>query len=171
VSGSTEVVTGEVLGANMAASAIIALQNQAKKPIEMYQKKFYRCYSQKAKIYEQFFKYYYSDGRLFGFEQDNNVYAFQMNGSEYENFDFNVSVEVGAGGVWSESLAISLLDSLKADGTISQDAYIELYPETIMTFKEKLKKIRQKEKEEAMQQQMMLAQMQNAMVNQQNIGL
>ena len=137
----------------------------------MYQKKFYRCYSQKAKIYEQFFKYYYSDGRLFGFEQDNNVYAVQMNGSEYENFDFNVSVEVGAGGVWSESLAISLLDSLKADGTISQDAYIELYPETIMTFKEKLKKIRQKEKEEAMQQQMMLAQMQNAMVNQQNIGL
>ena len=42
VTGSTEVVTGEVLGANMAASAIIALQNQAKKPIEMYQRKFAR---------------------------------------------------------------------------------------------------------------------------------
>lgn len=66
---------------------------------------------------------------------------------------------------------VSLLDSLKADGTISQDAYIELYPETIMTFKEKLKKIRQKEKEEAMQQQMMLTQMQNAMINRRNIGL
>nr|DAI31652.1 MAG TPA: portal protein [Caudoviricetes sp.] len=170
-SGSTEVVTGEVLGANMAASAIIALQNQAKKPIEMYQKKFYRCYSQKAKIYEQFFKYYYSDSRLFGFEQDNNVYAVQMNGSEYENFDFNVSVEVGSGGVWSESLAISLLDSLKADGTIDADDYIELYPDTIMSFKEKLKKIRQRKKEEAMQQQMMIAQIQNDIGAQQNIGL
>lgn len=148
-SGSTEVVTGEVLGANMAASAIIALQNQAKKPIEMYQKKFYRCYVDKAKIYEQFFKYYYNDNRLFGYEEDNVRYAASMNGNDFLDFNFNVSVEVGAGGVWSESLSITLLDNLKADGTINQDDYIELYPESIMTFKQKLKKIRQKHKEEA----------------------
>lgn len=46
--GSTEVVTGEVLGANMAASAIIALQNQAKKPVEIYQKKLYSAYEKKG---------------------------------------------------------------------------------------------------------------------------
>lgn len=158
VTGSTEVVTGEVLGANMAASAIIALQNQAKKPIEMYQRKFYRCYNQKAKIYEQFFKYYYSDGRLFGFEQDNEQYVAEMNGNAYSDFDFNVAIEVGAGGVWSESLSISLLDSLKQDGTIDADDYIELYPDSIMPFKEKLKKIRQRKKEELLQQQLLMQQ-------------
>ena len=51
------------------------------------------------------------------------------------------------------------------------DDYIELYPDTIMSFKEKLKKIRQRKKEEAMQQQMVLAQMQNDMINQQKMGL
>ena len=153
--GSTEVVTGEVLGANMAASAIIALQNQAKKPIEMYQKRFYRIHEKIGKIYEQFFKYYYNDGRIFSYEENGQVYAISMNGSQYENFDFNLSVETGAGGQWSESLSVSLLDNLKADGTIDQDEYIELYPDSIMPFKQKLKRMREKKKEEILKQQLL----------------
>lgn len=145
--GSTEVVTGEVLGANMAASAIIALQNQAKKPIEIYQKKFFRSHIKIGRIYEQFFKYYYNDGRLFSYDEEGNKYIVSMNGQEYQNFDFNLSIEAGAGGVWSESLSISLLDSLKKDGTIDQDEYIELYPDSIMPFKQKLKRMREKRKE------------------------
>lgn len=148
VSGSTEVVTGEVMGANMAASAIIALQNQAKKPIEMYQKKFQRTYEKIGKIEEQFFKYYYNDGRAFGYEEDGQVIVSSINGQQYKDIDFALSVDVGQAGTYSDSLSISLLDSLKADGTIDQDDYIELYPQTIMPFKEQLKKIRQKKKEQ-----------------------
>lgn len=154
--GSTEVVTGEVLGANMAASAIIALQNQAKKPIEMYQKKFFRTHIKIGRIYEQFFKYYYNDGRLFSFEDEGELYVTSMNGGEYLDYDFNLSVEAGAGGVWSESLSVSLLDNLKSDGTIDQDEYIELYPDSIMPFKQKLKRIRDKKKEELALQQAMV---------------
>lgn len=164
--GSTEVVTGEVLGANMAASAIIALQNQAKKPIEMYQKKFYRTHIKIGKIYEQFFKYFYNDGRLFGYEDDGNQYVASMNGEQYMNYDFNLSVEAGTGGVWSESLSVSLLDNLKADGTIDQDEYIELYPDSIMPFKQKLKRMRERKQQEMMQQ---LA-LQNQLVNQNMIA-
>lgn len=145
--GSTEVVTGEVLGANMAASAIIALQNQAKKPIELYQKKFFRSYEKIGAILLQFFKYYYNDGRMFVYESENKREVGVMNGQVYSDFDYSVVVEAGSAGTFSESLSISLLDQLKQDGTIDQDEYIELYPDSIMTFKAKLKQMRQKKKE------------------------
>ena len=161
--GSTEVVTGEVLGANMAASAIIALQNQAKKPIEMYQKGFYSAYEDIGKIYEQFFKYYYNDGRMFAYnDEDNNKYVAQMYGSDYKDIDYSLSIEIGQEGTYSDSLAVSLLDNLRATQAIDDDDYIELYPDNIMTFKPKLKRIRQRKLEE----QQMLAQ-QAAMMQQQ----
>lgn len=167
VTGSTEITNGEALGANMAASAIIALQNQAKKPIEMYQRKFYRTYEKIGKILEQFFKYYYNDGRLFSYEEDSERYVASMNGGNYRDIDFNEVIEVGTGGVYSESLTISLLDTLKTAGDIDTDEYIELYPETIMTFKTKLKKMREKKmQEQALLMQQQLAQ--QAMLNQQN---
>ena len=161
VTGSTEITNGEALGANMAASAIIALQNQAKKPIEMYQRKFYRTYEKIGKVLEQFFKYYYNDGRLFSYEEENERYIASLNGQNYQDVDFSLSVEVGNGGVYSESLMISLLDNLKTAGDIDTDEYIELYPDNIMPFKTKLKKMReQKLQEQAMlmQQQTLLAQ-------------
>lgn len=157
--GSTEVTNGEVMGANMAASAIIALQNQAKKPIEMYQKKFYRSYEKIGKILEQFFKYYYNDGRLFSYEEEGQRYVTSLNGQNYQDIDFSLSVEVGAGGVYSESLTISLLDSLKNAGDIDTDEYIDLYPDSIMTFKNKLKKMREQKKiEQAIMEQQLIAQ-------------
>ena len=156
--GSTEVVTGEVLGANMAASAIIALQNQAKKPIEMYQKGLAKAYEEIGKIYEQFFKYYYNDGRMFSYtDDDNQQYVAQMYGSEYQDIDYSLSVEVGQAGTYSDSLTVSLLDNLVGTQTIDMDDYIELYPDNIMTFKPKLKRIRQKRLEE-MQQQLAMQQ-------------
>ena len=165
--GSTEVVTGEVLGANMAASAIIALQNQAKKPIEMYQKGLAKTYEDIGKIYEQFFKYYYNDGRMFSYnDEDNNQYVAQMYGGDYQNIDYSLQIEVGQAGTYSDSLAVSLLDNLRASQTIDDDDYIELYPDNIMTFKPKLKKIRQRKLEE-LQQQQLLAQ-QSALMGQQS---
>ena len=157
--GSTEVVTGEVLGANMAASAIIALQNQAKKPIEMYQKQMAKTYEDIGKIYEQFFKYYYNDGRMFSYtDDDNNQYVAQMYGSDYQDVDFSLSIEVGQAGTYSDSLTVSLLDNLVGTQTIDMDDYIELYPDNIMTFKPKLKRIRERKLAE-MQQQLAMQQM------------
>ena len=162
VTGSTEITNGEALGANMAASAIIALQNQAKKPIEMYQRKFYRTYEKIGKILEQFFKYYYNDGRMFSYEDEGQRYIASLNGQNYEDIDFSLNIEVGAGGIYSESLSVSLLDNLKQAGDIDTDEYIELYPDTIMPFKAKLKKMREQKKQEQMilaQQQMALQQL------------
>lgn len=169
VTGSTEITNGEALGANMAASAIIALQNQAKKPIEMYQQKFYRTYEKIGKILEQFFKYYYNDGRMFSYEEDGSRYVTSLNGQNYQDIDFSLNIEIGAGGVYSESLSVSLLDNLKANKDIDIDEYIELYPDSIMTFKSKLKKMREQKKQE----EMLLAQQQleQRMLLQQNNGM
>ena len=161
--GSTEVVTGEVLGANMAASAIIALQNQAKKPVEMYQKRYYRTYEKIGAIMLQFFKCYYNDGRLFSYEEDGHQYLAQMNGSNYDDYDYSMNIEVGAGGQWSESLSIGLLDNLKQAGDIDTDDYIELYPDSIMPFKKQLKQIRERKKEEQYQQMLLQQQTQSTM--------
>ncbi|MCI8460441.1 MAG: hypothetical protein HFE81_03515 [Bacilli bacterium] len=155
--GSSEVVTGEVMGANMAASAIIALQNQAKKPIEIYQKSFFNAHIEIGKIFEQFFKYYYKDDRLFSYEDDNQTIVDSMNGGEFSDIEFSTSIDVGTSGVFSESLCVSLLDSMKQAGDIDFDEYIELYPESIMVFKSQLKKMRQKKLEEQklLEEQMM----------------
>lgn len=170
VTGSTEITNGEALGANMAASAIIALQNQAKKPIEMYQRKFYRTYEKIGKILEQFFKYYYNDGRMFSYEDEGQRYVASLSGQNYQDIDFSLSVEVGAGGVYSESLTVSLLDNLKTAGDIDADEYIELYPDSIMTFKSKLKKMREQKRIEQMmlQQQLIQQQLVNQPINQSN---
>lgn len=164
VTGATEVVTGEVLGANMAASAIIALQNQAKKPIETAQKKFFRSHIRIGRIIEQFFKCYYTDDRLFSYEEDQQTYTNSMNGSNYSDIDFSTNVEVGTRGVFSESLIISLLDQLLNQQAIDIDDYIELYPDSIMTFKETLKKMRAKKLEEQQMQELLMNQQ---MLNQQ----
>ena len=79
-----------------------------------------------------------------------------MNGENYKDIDFSLSVEVGTAGIFSESLTVSLLDNLKTAGDIDFDEYIELYPESIMVFKPQLKKMRQKKLEE--QQQLQLQQ-------------
>lgn len=169
--GATEVVTGEVLGANMAASAIIALQNQAKKPIETLQKRFFRTHVAIGRIFEQFFKNYYTDERLFSYEEDQKTFVDSMNGENYNNIDFSTIVEVGTSGVFSESLTISLLDQLLKDGAIDIDDYIELYPDSIMIFKERLKKIRQKKLEA--EQQAIISQLVNPLelANQGNMNL
>lgn len=81
---------------------------------------------------------------MFGYEKNNQIVTASMNGEEYKDINFALNLEVGTGGMWSESLSVQLLDKLKQDGDITTDDYIDLYPESIMPFKAKLKKLREK---------------------------
>lgn len=144
VTGATEVANGEVLGANMSGSAIVALQTQAKVPIEDMQKRFWRVHEKIAKIWEQFFKAYYRFDVPYIVETDNGQESSVFNGSMYQDIDFETTIDVGAGSAYSESLSINLLEAALQRGDITFDDYIELYPETAMPFKAKLKEIRKK---------------------------
>lgn len=142
--GATEIVSGEVLGANMSGSAIAALQTQAKVPIEVIQKKFWRVHEKIAKIWEQFFKSYYNDNRSFIYQDDEGQNKQEsFNGAEYQSTDFATTIEVGAGTMYSEVASVTVLDNMHTKGDITTDEYIELYPDNLMPFKSNLKRMRQ----------------------------
>lgn len=144
VTGATEVANGEVLGKNMSGSAIVALQTQAKVPIEDMQKRFWRTHEKIARVWEQFFKAYYRFDIPYVVENDNKQQIDVFNGSMYQNMDFETTIDVGPGSAYSESLSINLLEQALQRGDITFDDYIELYPETAMSFKAQLKEIRKK---------------------------
>lgn len=144
VTGATEVANGEVLGKNMSGSAIVALQTQAKVPIEDMQKRFWRTHEKIARVWEQFFKAYYNFDVNYVVENDGNQEITKFNGSMYQNVDFETTIDVGPGSAYSESLSINLLEQALQRGDITFDDYIELYPETAMPFKAQMKEIRKK---------------------------
>lgn len=144
VTGATEVANGEVLGKNMSGSAIVALQTQAKVPIEDIQKRFWRVHEKIAKVWEQFFKAYYTFDTEYIVENENGQELNNFNGRMYQDMDFETTIDVGSGSAYSESLSINLLEQALQRGDITFDDYIDLYPETAMPFKAKLKEIRKK---------------------------
>ena len=129
----------------MSGSAIVALQTQAKVPIEDIQKRFWRVHEKIARVWEQFFKAYYNFDTEYMVEEDNNVETNVFNGAIYRDIDFETTVDVGPGSAYSESLSINLLEQALQRGDITFDDYIELYPDTAMPFKAKLKEIRKKQ--------------------------
>lgn len=60
VTGSTEVMTGETLGASMSGAAIAQLQSQAQMPSEDARNGFWLCKERQGKVKEQFFKTFYT---------------------------------------------------------------------------------------------------------------
>lgn len=145
VTGATEVASGEVLGANMSGSAIVALQTQAKVPIEDMQKKFWRVHEKIARVWEQFFKGYYRFDVPYVIESEEGQEPATFNGSKYQNMDFETTIDVGAGSAYSESLSITLLENALQRGDITFDQFIDLYPDTAMPFKAQLKEMRKQQ--------------------------
>ena len=153
-SGVTEVTTGESLGSNMAASAIIALQNQARVPIDNIQKRFYRCLQEVGLIWEEFFKTYYNTSRAITTEDANGfINSREFIGEAYRDVEFSLKVDVSASSTYSESLALTYLDKMYDKGDITADIYIELAPASVVPHKEKLKQLRRQMLEQQMPQQ------------------
>lgn len=139
ITGATEVANGEVLGANMSGSAIVALQSQAKVPIEDIQKNFWRVHEKIARIWEQFFKAYYT----FDYQYANEESEMEtFNGQAYQDVDFATTIEVGPGSQYSESMAIALLENALGAGNIDFDTFVQLYPDDAMPFKSELQELR-----------------------------
>ena len=149
LTGNTDVSTGEVLGANMAASAIIALQNQAKTPIKEFQQKFFSAMKEVGDIWCQFYKTYYSTARNISVENDGEVETETFRGTDYAGTDFKTRVEVTVSSD-KESLSMSVLENMKAAGDITKEQYVELAPDSAIPFKAKLKEMWGKTSQEKM---------------------
>ena len=152
--GVTDVSTGETLGANMAASAIIALQNQAKTPIKELQNRYFSAIKEVGDIWLEFFKAYYNtDRNMMVEDEEGNSENRIFNGSQYADIDYKLKVEVSVASD-KETLAVSLLDAMRAREDINKEQYVELMPDGAMPFKADIKEIWKKEKQDVLVQAM-----------------
>lgn len=143
VTGATEVMSGEVIGAGMSGAAIATLQAQALKPIEEKQKMFWRYKQRQGLIMAEFFKHYY-EGRSFTYTKKDELgkeklKADVFNGSDYSSSDFRVIVQAGAAAAFSESGDIAMLESLAQKGLISAKTMIDAYPDSALSNKRQIK--------------------------------
>ena len=166
--GVTDVSTGETLGANMAASAIIALQNQAKTPIKELQNRYFSAIKEVGDIWLEFFKAYYNlDRNMIVEDEEGKAENRVFNGSNYADIDYKLKVEVAVASD-KETLAVSLLDAMREREDINKEQYVELMPDDAMPFKADIKEIWKKEKQDVLvqamgqikQQQMIIDQLQ-----------
>lgn len=153
LTGNTDVSTGEVIGANMPASAIIALQNQAKVPIKEFQSRFFSAMKEVGDIWCQFYKTFYSTARNISIESDDGIETKTFRGTDYAGTDFKTKVEVTVSAD-KESLAMSVLENMKAAGDITKEQYVELAPDSAIPFKAKLKKMWEEEQNQLLVQAM-----------------
>lgn len=174
VTGATEVMTGETIGANTSGAAILQLQSQALKPIEELQQAFWDTKVKCGRILEMFYKLYYQDVDYYyeetsvgaNGETETSRYADTFNGSEYINTDFDVTVEVVAGAKGSEVSLVNALDNLLQQKQIDITTYFELYPHNALPNKTQIvAALKQRENAEVMQLQSQLQQTQQQLQN------
>lgn len=144
--GSTEVMTGEVIGANMSGAAIAQLQAQAQQPIEELRDAFWLVKEKQGRVLAQFYKLFYS-GREYTYTMEaeeisgvDGVMVEVFNGEEYIDTDFEVVVEAVAGTRSSTASDINMLDQLLNKGLIDARTYITAYPQDAITNKTELVK-------------------------------
>ncbi|MCE5227875.1 MAG: hypothetical protein LLG05_18705 [Porphyromonadaceae bacterium] len=129
VTNTTEVNSGEIQGANMAAAAIIALQKQAQKPNEGWQTKLNRSIKNIGRIYEALHKSYYTMPRpIKGKDEDGNEITKSFTGSDYADVQFRLDVDVMQKTALDDSLTLTQLENFVAKGWVTRAQYGKYAP-------------------------------------------
>lgn len=129
--GSTEVMSGELMGANQSGTSIALLQQQAQKPIDRLAKRYREFRKDIAKIMLQFFILYYSNKTFVKTQKEGGEeqqVSAVFNGYDYEPYDFDISIDVGASNQFSDITLISMLEARLQSGQISLKTYYKTYP-------------------------------------------
>ena len=148
VTGSTEVMSGEVLGRNMSGQAIAQLQSQALLPTEEKRQRLQDAKLKQGRIMEMFFRTHYDENKEFTYterqlNEKNNKYEDVLksgvfNATDYENDMFDIVIEVTAGTRSSVSGDIAMLDLALQSNQINFIQYLKLYPSDALSDKSKL---------------------------------
>lgn len=164
-----DVISGEAIGANMAAAAIIALQNQAKKPTEMDMEQLFASQKRIGKIWEEFFKCYYILPRTVVSEDKNGKKSSEVfTPSDYKDILFEMTVDVGAGGAFDEALQVNTLDNLYQKGDVDKYQYVKYAPNNMVPqgMKQDFEDEQQQVEEQQIMQQQAIGQQQGANMDQ-----
>ena len=131
LSGATEVMTGEVIGANMSGAAIAQLQNQAAIPLRAQRERFLRFIEAQGRILEQFVRLYY-DIEPFVYDVIDAEGTHSAEGifdaSRYKGVELDLAIEAGTGVQWTEGLQMQVMEALLNRGLITPQTYIKGLP-------------------------------------------
>lgn len=131
--GSDQTISGEAIGANMAAAAVLALQNQAKKPNDYAEKQLLGFNKRIGKIWEQMFKAYYILPRsIVKEDRKGKKTSKSITPSDYSDVQFGLSVDVGPGGDFSESLQLTVVESMYQKGDLTKYEYVKYAPNNLV---------------------------------------
>lgn len=159
IKGANDIITGETSSKDLSGYAIAQLSAQSQKPIALLQKELWRHKEREAEIFRQFIILFYNEKTEYKYRKtQSEIEQEVMNnkilnsnvpiqeykkdtftGEEFENFEFDVLIEVGAGTQYSEIQSMSQLDNLLGSQYIDFQTYIECYPDKAMPFKQELK--------------------------------
>lgn len=162
--GASEVMTGEVLGANMSGAAIAQLQSQAAQPIQDLRETFWQVKKKQGRVLAQFFKlYYYATPYTYTPENDDGTAKATgiFRSSDFADVEFDVVVETMSGTRSSSAGDINMLDTLLKVGAIDAKTYVKAYPQDALANKsEILNGIDKSQEEQLVQLQQQNAQQQ-----------
>jgi hypothetical protein len=166
VAGANESALGEQVSANMPASAIMMLQKAAGIPIESIKRRFYQSMENIGRIWEEFWKVYYNTDRNVTLKNnDQEPYTTIFNGSQHQDLEMELKIDIGPSSSYSESLMMTSLDKLHDNQEISLEQYLKYAPQNVIPFKDRLLKDIQKQ-----QQQQAIMQQQQAQMQQQQMA-
>jgi hypothetical protein len=156
VTGTTEVSSGEVIGANMAAAAIVALQNQAQKPNQGYQKMLGRSKKRQGRIKEEFAKTYYSMPRpITGKDAEGKEVTRPFVGTDHFETNFKLKIDVGTASEYSEPLQMTVTQGMYDKGDITKYQFIKYSPKNLVTTE--MREDFEREEKKMLEQQQMQA--------------
>ena len=164
VTGSTEVMTGEALGANMSGAAIAQLQSQAAIPSESLKQAYWTVKEKQGRVKEQFFRTHYTQKSFVAVRQGQGpVDESGMPGElrETKVFDSRMMEQMGPVDVVCEATSgsrassagdIQMLETLLKAGLIDVQVMLEAYPRDALGNRtEILRALRQREQSELLQ--------------------
>lgn len=150
--GANEVNAGEAIGANMAAAAINLLQSQARKPNESYMKQLYATNKRIGKIWQEFYKCYFILPRTITSKDENGkLESKTITPSDYSEYGFELSIDVGAGGDFSEAGQFTFVQGMYDKGDINKYQYVKYAPQTLVP--QEMKNDFEKEEQKMLEQQ------------------
>ncbi|WP_339259586.1 hypothetical protein MKZ12_07270 [Paenibacillus sp. FSL R5-0713] len=141
MTGADEAATGSAPSAQLNATAIMLLQKAAAIPIESIKRRFYRLIEDVGRIWEDFFKVKYNLPRQVKLKDDDGEeYAQMFNGSQFQDTDLNLKIDVGPSSTYSESLVLSSLNDALNRGNITYEEFLMFAPRNVVPFRDRLMK-------------------------------
>ena len=124
--GATESALGNLEANN--TSAILALQETSRIPLEQIRSSYYRCIEDLANIWADIMCAYYPSERLIPFDTDDGGYSESVDFSLLKSGFLSARIDVAEISKYSAASAQSLLDKLLDGGYISPASYIKRLP-------------------------------------------